>query len=191
MGITKRFLKILDYVRAFLANVLRVQLRFARQTFGELLHAYPLGDLDPVHLQDVRLARADLDEAVLAVRADVWLLPRVGHAVVLEGVQGPELELAQVAGQTLLAVRLHVVLQVRLDLEALAALLADEGAGGVRVDPQHVPLRLRLGVEVPPAHRALVVVPGLRSATFPAAAAALAALPILPVVLDGWQFNKN
>ena len=90
----------------------------------------------------------------------------------------PELELAQVAGQTLLAVRLHVVLQVRLDLEALAALLADEGAGGVRVDPQHVPLRLRLRVEVPPAHRALVVVLGL------GAAGTLLALA-RPVVLGG------
>ena len=94
----------------------------------------------------------------------------------------PELELAQVARQRLLAVRLHVVLQVRLDLEALAALLADEGAGGVGVDPQHVPLRLRLGIKVPPAHRALVVVLGLGAAAV-GASAALAR----PVVLGGYS----
>ena len=57
-----------------------------------------------------------LAEPVLAVRAHVGPLPGVRHAVVLEGVERPELELAEVAGQRLLAVRLHVVLQVRLDL---------------------------------------------------------------------------
>ena len=48
------------------------------------------------------------------------------------------------------------------------------------MDPQHVPLRLRLGVKVPPAHRALVVVLGLGAV---GAAAALAARPARPVVL--------
>ena len=117
-----------------------------------------------MHFQDVRLARANLNEAVLTVRTDVGLLARVGHAVVLEGVERPELELAQVAGQRLLPVRLHVVLQVRLDLESLPALVAYEGAARVGVDPQHVPLRLRLRLEVPPAHGALVVVLGLGAA---------------------------
>ena len=94
----------------------RIQLWFARQALGELLHADPLGHLDAVHLQDVRLARPDLDEPVLAVGAHVGPLPGVRHAVVLERVERPELELAEVAGQRLLGVRLHVVLQVRLDL---------------------------------------------------------------------------
>ena len=98
---------------------LRVQPRFVREALRELLHADSLWHLDAVHLQDVRLARPDLDEAVPAVRAHVGLLARVRHSVVLEGVQRPELELAQVARQRLLAVRLHVMLQVRLDLEVV------------------------------------------------------------------------
>ena len=61
-------------------------MRILLEPLDELLHAHPLGHLDAMHLEDVLLARADLDEAVLAVRADVGLLASVGHAVVLERV---------------------------------------------------------------------------------------------------------
>ena len=48
----------------------------------ELLHAHSLGDLDAVHLEDVLLARARLNEAVIAVGADVGLLTRVDLQII-------------------------------------------------------------------------------------------------------------
>ena len=69
-----------------------------------------------MHLEDVLLARADLDEAVLAVGADVGPLAGVDHAVVVERLALLELLLAEVALDRLLAVRLHVQLEAGLVL---------------------------------------------------------------------------
>ena len=55
----------------------RVQMGILLEPLDELLHAHPLGDLDAVHLEDVLLARARLNEAVIAVGTDIGLLPRV------------------------------------------------------------------------------------------------------------------
>ena len=54
------------------------------QALDEPLHVHPLRHLDAVHLQDVRLANAQLDEAVLTVGTDVGLLAGVRHAVQLQ-----------------------------------------------------------------------------------------------------------
>ena len=63
---------------------------------AKCLHVHALGDRDAVHLEDVRLADAELDEAVLAVRAHVGPLPRVPHAVFPHVLQCSKFQLAQI-----------------------------------------------------------------------------------------------
>ena len=94
----------------------RGQVGVFREALDELLHADALGHLDAVHLEDVLLARADLDEAVLAVGADVGPLAGVDHAVVVERLALLELLLAEVTLDRLLAVCQHVQLEAGLVL---------------------------------------------------------------------------
>ena len=133
-------------------------MRILLEPLDELLHAHPLGHLDAMHLEDVLLARADLDEAVLAVGADVGPLAGVDHAVVLERLPLLEPLLAEVALDGLLAVRLHVQLEAGLVLVPVPAHVADEGAEpAVQED---VLLQVSLVHEALRAQRALEVVLG-------------------------------
>ena len=111
-----------------------------------------------MHAEDVLLEGAVLDEAVAAVGTDVVLLASVGHAVVPERAPRGEFLVAEVAGNGLLAVGLHVGSQGLVVLEPLGAQVTDDVPDlGVRL---HVTLELVSAVGRLPARHAAVV--GLR-----------------------------
>ena len=100
----------------YLQNFTDIPKMFGILFTGENCVSKPITELTTHYLEDVLLARADLDEAVLAVGADVGPLAGVDHAVVVERLPLLELLLAEVTLDRLLAVCQHVQLEAGLVL---------------------------------------------------------------------------